>query len=141
MGILFIVVLQITKPDIGNKWYLFTFCSLVILAFVLTELGNKAAYTGYRGWRIIWELSLKPLLSSKRRKRNEPIPNTNAVAQVIDGDIRHEHITAEQLEIESSSQSNDEKGLWEEEQKKRWEEWIQEEMHRLNGDTSLDESK
>ena len=139
VGIFAVGILQITKPDMSSKWYLFSFCSLIILAFVLTELGNKAAYTGYRGWRIIWELSLKPLFSSKKRKRDESV-NKVEIALSKQDNVRHEHITPEEIEMESSSQSGEQKGLLEEEQKKRWEEWIQEELQRLDG-SSIDESK
>ena len=139
VAILAVGIIQITKPDMSSRWYLFSFCSLVILAFVLTELGNKAAYTGYRGWRIIWELSLKPLFSSKKRKRDESM-NQEEIVPLKISDVCHEHITPEEIEVDSSSQSGEEKGLWEEEQKKRWEEWIQEELQRLNG-SSLDEPK
>ena len=140
VGIVYITIVQIAKPYANDKWYQLGFCLLIASAFFLTELGNRAAYTGHRGWRILWDLSLRPLLLSKRRKGDNWVNETlEDVNHAIGG--APQHVTAEKLEEMTLPASTPRKTTWEEEQKKRWRDWIQEEMHRFDDRSSLDESK
>ena len=141
VGIVYINIVQIAKPYSDDKWYQLGTYIVVVLAFYLTELGNRASFTGYRGWKIIWELSLKPLISSKKRKEGKSGDETDE-ALSVDPENEIERITPELLEeMAKSTEPLGEKGYWEEEQKKRWQEWIQEEMHRFDGKGSLDDSQ
>ena len=136
-GIVYITTVGIAKPYENDKWYQLGFCLLVAVAFFLTELGNRAAYTGHRGWRVLWELSLRPLFSSKRRA------GENRVGEIVDGvseaiDGVPQRITPEKLEEMTMNGLEPVESAWEEEQKKRWRDWIQEEMHRFDDRSSLD---
>ena len=139
VGIVYITIVEIAKPYVDEKWYQFGLCMLVAVAFFLTELGNRAAYTGHRGWRVLWELSLRPLFSSKRRT------GENRVGEIFDGvnealEGVPQRMTPEKLEEMTLVGSESNENAWEEEQKKRWRDWIKEEMHRFDDRSSLDKS-
>ena len=72
LGIFYMAIIQITHPFTNFKWYKFNSCLLIVIAYYLTELGNKASYTDKRGLKIFWELSLRPFyhqISGKKKKR------------------------------------------------------------------------
>ena len=136
LGIFYTSIVQITNPFEYTKLCQFNSCMLIVMAYYLTELGNKVSYTGHRGGKAFWELSIKPLLYQLSGKRRKP-PNSDSSTTLV---VDEETIELEKDErIKNSSDlmyTFQEKENLQRDQMKRWKKWIQEEMRRLSGDST-----
>jgi len=94
------------------------------------------AYTGKRGVKIFWELSLKPFyyqISGKRKRQIAGNPSENEKDEKNSPDKNNE---SEIKPAPNLTYPINERQDLTREQLDRWKKWIQEEMQRLGGDVS-----
>ncbi len=150
-GIVYVLLIHISRPFISHNSYHLASCILLFSAFLLAAMGNRARDTGVSGWGSIWGLFLRPLLHFQLIQRDDGpggytsrsvlMPNPTDFGGV-DGDLSTEMgltdetvLSAVDATIQEIPLSELEKG-----QSNRWTAWMMEEMERLSGTSKSDRS-
>ncbi len=116
-------LIMLRHLETAGRWWELALCLQVILTYSLSRRGNliQSGY-GRRRWRLFRKV--------QRDKEGErpPAVAANSAAQAA---AEHEESNAQDPAIAHRQ-------AWEEKQQKRWEEWMQEELDRLNGEYKSD---
>lgn len=104
--------------------------ALTVLAFYITELGQRALESGYHGFRSLPELVINPIITQMRQRKAKA---TTATAARLQDDTTVVNGIAV---VEGAEGAGDDKSERQLDQEKRWQAWINEELYRLSGGES-----
>ncbi len=134
IAIFYLTFMNLAKPFTDSRYYILSYCIVLILTFYLCEIGNIAAETETTGIKSLWLIVIKPLVSGTKANQIDDDELAYSYIPLLDGDSQIlDPLKTQSFEAEDiiSDQDTTENSLTE---NARWRIWINEEMNRLTGE-------